>query len=78
VLEEIMLEAGATMGRDSRLEVRRIRSRASRDRPRDVVWLDFRAPPRHLAIDVTVTSARTNTNVPHIGARLTLPGGLAL
>jgi hypothetical protein len=27
---------------------------------------------------VTVTSAHTNTNVPHIGARLPLPGSLAL
>jgi hypothetical protein len=37
VLEEFMLEAGGTKGRDMRLEVRRIRSGASRDRPRDVV-----------------------------------------
>jgi hypothetical protein len=29
---------------------------------------------RHLLVDVTVTSARTNTNVPCIGARLPLPG----
>jgi hypothetical protein len=28
---------------------------------------DFMAPHRHLAVDVTVTSARTNTNVPRIG-----------
>jgi hypothetical protein len=60
------------------LEVRRIRSGASRDRPGDVVWLDFMAPHRHLVVDVTVTSARTNTNVPHVGARLPLPGNLAL
>jgi hypothetical protein len=33
VLEEFMLEAGATKGRDLQLEVRRIRSGASRDRP---------------------------------------------
>jgi hypothetical protein len=32
----------------------------------------------NLVVDVTVTSARTNTNVPRIGARLPLPGGLAL
>jgi hypothetical protein len=43
-----------------------------------MVWLDFRAPHRHLFVDVTVTSARTNTNIPHIGARLPLPGSLAL
>jgi hypothetical protein len=35
------------------------------------------APHRHL-VDVTVTSARTNTSVPRIGARLPLPGSLAL
>ena len=79
VLEEFMLEAGATKGRDLRLEFRRIRSGASRDRPEDVVWLDFMAPHRHLVADVTVvTSARTNTNVPCIGARLPLRGSLAL
>jgi hypothetical protein len=58
-----MLEAGATKGRYLRLDVRRIRSGASRDRPWDVVWLDFMAPHRHLVVDVTVTSARTNINV---------------
>jgi hypothetical protein len=54
VLEELMLEAGDIKGRDLRLEVRRIRSGASRDRPRDVVWLDFMAPHHHLVIDVTL------------------------
>jgi hypothetical protein len=79
VLEEFMLEAGATKGRDLRLEVRRIRSGAySRERPWDVVWLDFMAPHLHLVVDVTDTSARTNTNVPRIGARLPLPNNLAL
>jgi hypothetical protein len=38
----------------------------------------LRAPQRHLVVDVTVTCARTNTDVPHIGARLPLPGSLAL
>jgi hypothetical protein len=61
-----------------RLEVGRIRSGASRDRPGDVVWLDFMTLHRHLVVDVTVTSARTNTNVPRIGARLPLLGSLAL
>jgi hypothetical protein len=74
VHEEFMLEAGATKGREFRLEVRRIRSGASRDRLEDVVWLDFMAPHRHLVVDVTVTIARTNTNVPRIGDRLPLPG----
>jgi hypothetical protein len=54
VLEEFMLEAGATKGRDLRLKVRRIRSGASRDCHGDVVWLDFMAPQRHLVYDVTV------------------------
>jgi hypothetical protein len=36
-------------------------------------------PHRHLVVDdVTVTSARTNTNVPHVVARPPLPGILAL
>jgi hypothetical protein len=35
-------------------------------------------PHRHLVVDVMVTSARTNTNVPRIGARLPLHGSLAL
>jgi hypothetical protein len=43
-----------------------------------MVWLDFMAPRRHLDVDVTVTSARTNSNVPRIGACLPLPGSLAL
>jgi hypothetical protein len=36
------------------------------------------APDSHPAVDVTVTSARTTTNVPRIGARLPIPGSLAL
>jgi hypothetical protein len=43
-----------------------------------MVWLDFMAPHRHLVVDVTVTSARTNTNVPCTCARLPLLGSLAL
>jgi hypothetical protein len=53
VLEEFMLEAarrGLLMGGDLRLEVRRTRSGASRDRHGDVVWLDFRAPHAHTVI----------------------------
>jgi hypothetical protein len=60
------------------LEVRCIRSGASRDRHGDVVWLDFMAPERHLVVNVAVTSIRTNTDVPQIGARPPLPGSLAL
>jgi hypothetical protein len=73
-----MLQAGAIKTPDSRLEVRLIRSMASRDRHGNVVWLDFSAPHRRFVVDVTFTSARTNTNVPQIGARLPLPGSLAL
>jgi hypothetical protein len=64
VIEDFMLEVGATKGRDFRLEVRRIRSGASRYRLGDVAWLDFMAPHRHLVVDVTITSARTNTRTP--------------
>jgi hypothetical protein len=78
VLEEFMLEAGAISGRDLRLEVRRTRSGTSRDRHGDVVWLDFMAPHRHLVVDVTVTSACMNTNVPRTCALLPLHGNLAL
>jgi hypothetical protein len=54
VLEEFILEAGATKGWHLRLEVHRIRLGASRDRPRDEVWLDLMAPHRyHLVVDVT-------------------------
>jgi hypothetical protein len=77
VLEKFMLSAGATKGKDLRLDVRRIRSGTSRNRLRDAVWLDFMAPRRHLVVNVTGTRARTNTRVPQIGARLLLPGSLA-
>jgi hypothetical protein len=36
------------------------------------------APHHNMVVDVTITSARTNTNVPRVGARLPLPGSLAL
>jgi hypothetical protein len=36
------------------------------------------APHHNLVSDVMATSARTNTNVPRIGARLPFPGNLAL
>jgi hypothetical protein len=77
VIEEFMLEVGSIKGQDLRLEFRRIRSGTSRDHPRDVVWLDFMAPHRHIVVDVTVTSARTNTNVPRVDTRLPLSGNLA-
>jgi hypothetical protein len=73
VLEKFMAEAGTIKGKDLRLEARRIRSGASRDRPGDVVWLGFAAPQKHLVVDVTVTSARTNPSVAAMGASLPLP-----
>jgi hypothetical protein len=73
-----MLEPEATTGRDLRLVIRQIRSGASQDRHGDVVWLDFGVPHLHRVVDVTVTSARTNTHVPHIVARFLLPGSLTL
>jgi hypothetical protein len=78
VLEEVVLEAEATKERGLRLEVRGILSEASRYRHGGVVWLDVMTPYRHLVVDLTVTSDRTNTNVPRIGARHPLPGSLAL
>jgi hypothetical protein len=60
VLDEVVLDAEATKGRDLRVEVRRIWSGASRDRPRDVVWLDFRASHPHLIADCGVPSEENN------------------
>jgi hypothetical protein len=40
--------------------------------------MTFIAPRRHFVVDVTVTSARTNTNIPRIGARPPLSGSLTL
>jgi hypothetical protein len=78
LLEEFMAEAVAVKERDLRLKFRRIRPKASRDSPRDIVWLDFAAPHNHLVVDVTVTSsARTNSNVMAAGGPLPLPVSLA-
>jgi hypothetical protein len=63
VLEEFMLEAGATKGRDLRLGVLSFRSGASRDRHGDVVWLDVMAPHRHLFIDMTVIQMLARTSM---------------
>jgi hypothetical protein len=65
-------------GRDVRLEARRIRFGASRNRHRDMVWLDFTAPHTHMVVDVTVTRARTNSNLPAVGAPLPLHGSFVL
>jgi hypothetical protein len=78
VLDEFILEAGATKGRNLRLDVRRIRSGASRHRLGDVVRLHFKSPYRRLVVEVTVTLARTNMSVPQLGARLPLPCSLAM
>jgi hypothetical protein len=60
------------------LEARQIRSGASRDRHGNVVWLYFAAPHKHLVVDVTVTSTRTNADVPAEGASLPLPSNMAM
>jgi hypothetical protein len=74
-----MAEARAIKGTDLRLMGRRIRFGACwRDRLWDVVWLDFADPHTHLVVYVTVTSARTSSNVPAVGASLTLPCRLAM
>jgi hypothetical protein len=73
VLGELMAEMGTIKGRDLRLEIRRIRSRASQDRHRGVVWLDFAAPHKYLDVDVTVTSDVTTSCVPAVRALLPLP-----
>jgi hypothetical protein len=72
-----MLGAGATKGRNLQLEARRIRPGIAQERLGYVACLDYMAPHRHL-VDVTVTSASMNTNIPHIGARPPLPCSLAL
>jgi hypothetical protein len=77
--EELMAEAGEIKGRSLRLEVRRIRFRASRGRHGDVVWLDLAAPHNKLPVaDVTVAVARTNSDVTAVGAALSLLGSLVM
>jgi hypothetical protein len=74
-----MLEAESTKRRDLRLK-----SAVFGRELLEIVlgtWFGygFMAPHRHLVVEVTVTSARTNTNAPRIvGARLPIPGNLAL
>jgi len=43
-----------------------------------VAWLNFSRPHRHLVVDVTVTSARTNSNVLRSRVRRRVPGALGL
>jgi hypothetical protein len=43
-----------------------------------MVRLHFTAPYRHCIVDVKVASAPATANVPQIGARLPLPGSLAM
>jgi hypothetical protein len=67
-MKEFMIEAGALKGRDLRLEVRRIRYGAFRDR----FGMSFGSTLvvvtlRHL-VDVTISSARTSSRVPAVGA----------
>jgi hypothetical protein len=72
-----MIEAGDTQERDLRVEVRHIGSRASWNQHGNVVWFDFMAPHRHLVVNATVTSARTNSSALAWGTPLTLPASLA-
>jgi hypothetical protein len=79
VVKELVAEVGDVKGRDLRLEARRIRPWASRDRHRDDVGLEFAAPHnKQLVVDVTVTSVRMNSNVPIMGVPLSFHGSLAL
>jgi hypothetical protein len=72
-----MIEAGTfQQGHILRLEARRIRSAASRDRHGDAFWLSCMPPHRHLVVDVTVASARMNPMVPSVSAPLPLHGSL--
>jgi hypothetical protein len=59
-----MDEAGAVKGRDLRLEVRRIRSRAYRDRHGDVVWLDFAAPHKRTSTWLLMLSSLVCARIP--------------
>jgi hypothetical protein len=45
---------------------------------KDVVWLDFPAPHKHMTVDVTATSACTNSIVLAVGVPLPVSGRLAL
>jgi hypothetical protein len=73
-----MAEAGAIKGRELRSKARRIWFRASRDCHGDVKWFDFVAPQKSLVVDVTVTSACTNSNVWAVGALHPLRGIMVL
>jgi hypothetical protein len=43
----------------------------------DVAWVDFVAPHKHMVMDVTGTSARTNYSVPTADAPLPPPRSIA-
>jgi hypothetical protein len=73
-----MYEVGVIEGRDLRHEPRRVRFGALRDRLEDVLWPNFTAPQKHLAVDVTVASARTSSIAPAVGTPLPLPGRQAV
>jgi hypothetical protein len=72
IFKETTAEVGAIAWRNLRLEVCRIRSRASRGRHRYV------APHKHLVVDVTVTSAPTNSNVPVVGVSIPLHESMSI
>jgi hypothetical protein len=60
-------------GRALRLEACRIQASASLDSHGGVVWVDFADPHEHLIVYLTVSSARTHSNFPVVGAPLSLP-----
>jgi hypothetical protein len=83
VLEGYMAEVEAVKGRDLRLEVHRIRYEASRDRPRGrccVIGVCGSAIRIYtpLVVGVIVTSARTISRAPGVGASLPFNGSPAL
>ena len=73
-----MKEAGGRKNQDLHLEMRHIYGKDSSARPGDVVWLNFSQPHRHLVVDVTVTSARTNTMAARSRVHRPAPGALGL
>jgi hypothetical protein len=78
VLQDMMQEAGGTKNHDLWLELCHVYGARSQARPGDVAWLNFSRPNRHLVVDVTIPSARTNTNLTRSRTHLPVPGALGL
>jgi predicted nucleotidyltransferase len=43
-----------------------------------ITWLDFATPHKHLVVDVTITRARTNCDVPTVGGSVPTFGSVAM